>query len=147
MTIKKGIYAASMSVLKRDLSLDVDSTIKHAEKLMKEGCDGVVLFGSTGQAQLISSKEKKKLIDGLNNSNFKNHFILGTGVNSINENVELLKFALDNGINRFLLGVPAYYKFGDEGAYSFFANLIQKVPEIQIILYKKLKGCRMHTRN
>ena len=63
MSIKKGIYAASMSVFNQDLSLDIDFTIKHAEKLIEEGCHGVVLFGSTGQAQLISSNEKKKLIE------------------------------------------------------------------------------------
>ena len=47
-----------MSVLNDDLSLNVDSTIKHAEKVISEGCHGVVLFGSTGMAQLISSDEK-----------------------------------------------------------------------------------------
>ena len=56
----KGIYAASMSIFNKDLSLDIDSTIKHAEKLIQDGCHGVVIFGSTGQAQLISSIEKKK---------------------------------------------------------------------------------------
>ena len=48
-----------MSILNKDLSLDIDSTIKHAEKLLKEGCHGIAIFGSTGQSQLISSKEKK----------------------------------------------------------------------------------------
>ena len=65
MAIKKGIYAASMSVFNESLSLDVDATIKHSEKLIQQGCHGVVLFGSTGMGQLISSKEKKKLIDQL----------------------------------------------------------------------------------
>ena len=59
MTIKKGIYAASMSIFNQDLSLDVDSTIKHSEKLIGDGLlHGVVVFGSTGCAQLISSDEK-----------------------------------------------------------------------------------------
>ena len=59
MTIKKGIYAASMSILNEDLSLDIESTIKHSERIIKEGCHGSVIFGSTGMAQLISSNEKK----------------------------------------------------------------------------------------
>ena len=57
MAIKKGIYAASMSVFNEDLSLDIESTIRHSEKIIKEGCHGVVIFGSTGMAQLISSNE------------------------------------------------------------------------------------------
>ena len=57
----KGIISASLSILNQDLSLDIDSTIKHSEKLIQDGCHGCVLFGSTGQAQLISSDEKKKI--------------------------------------------------------------------------------------
>ena len=142
MAIKKGIYAASVSIFNQGLSLDIDSTIKHSEKLIQKGCHGGVLFGSGGQAQLISSNEKKKLIEKLNNSKFKDHFMIGTGHNALNENIELMKHSLNNGIDRFLLMPPAYFKYGDDGAYSFYANVIQKVPESKIILYnfEKLSG-------
>ena len=60
-----GIYAASVSVLDKELNLDVDKTIKHAENLILQGCHGVVIFGSTGQAQLISVSEKINLIEKL----------------------------------------------------------------------------------
>ena len=142
MSIKKGIYAASMSIFNKDLSLDIDSTIRHSEKLIRDGCHGVVLFGSTGMAQLIPSNEKKKLINKLNNNKLKDHFIMGTGANALNENIELMKHSLDNGIDRFLLMPPAYYKYGDDGAYFFYANVVQKVPESKIILYNfgKLSG-------
>ena len=134
MAIKKGIYAASMSIFNEDLSLDVDSTIKHSEKIIQEGCHGAVLFGSTGMAQLISSNEKKKLIDKLSQNKFKNHFVIGTGDNALRENIDLMKYSINIGIDRFLLMPPAYYKYGDEGAYSFYANIVQKVPESKIIL-------------
>jgi len=141
MAIKKGIYAAAMSIFKEDSSLDIDFTIKHAEKLIEEGCHGVVLFGSTGQAQLISSNEKKKLIEKLNNSKFKDNFVIGTGHNALKENIELIKYSINNGIDRFLLMPPAYYKYGDEGAYSFYENVVQQVPESKIILYNFEKLC------
>ena len=142
MAIKKGIYAASMSIFNQDLSLDIDFTIKHSEKLIESGLHGAIFFGSTGCAQLISSNEKKKLIDKLNNNKFKDHFMIGTGANALNENVELMQHSIKNGIDRFLLMPPAYYKYNDEGAYSFYANVIQKVPESKIILYnfEKLSG-------
>ena len=138
----KGIYAASLSIFNQDLSLDIDSTINHSENLIQAGCHGCVLLGSTGQAQLISSREKKKLIEKLHNNKFKDYFMLGTGNNALNENIEIMKHSIDNGINRFLLMPPAYYKYDDEGAYSFFANVVQKVPESKIILYnfEKLSG-------
>ena len=96
MAIKKGIYAASMSIFNDDLSLDADSTIKHSEKLIKEGLHGAIFFGSTGCAQLISSNEKKKLIDKLKDNKLKDHFMIGTGVNALNENIELMKHAIGN---------------------------------------------------
>ena len=103
MALKKGIYAASMSIFNQDLSLDIESTIRHSERLIKEGLHGTIFFGSTGCAQLISSKEKKKLIDHLKDNKYKNHFMIGTGANSLKENIDLLSHALKNGIDRFLL--------------------------------------------
>jgi len=146
MAIKKGIYAASMSVFNQDLTLDVDSTIRHSEKLIVEGLHGAIFFGSTGCAQLISTNEKKKLIDKISDNRFKENFMIGTGMNALNDNVELMKYSINNGIDRFLLMPPAYYKYDDEGAYSFYANVIQKVPESKIILYnfEKLSGYKFN---
>ena len=148
MAIKKGIYAASMSIFNQDLSLDIKSTIEHSEGLIKEGLHGAIFFGSTGCAQLISSKEKKKLIDKLNKNKFKDHFMIGTGANALNDNIDLMKHSLNNGIDRFLLMPPAYYKYDDEGAYSFYANVVQKVPESRIILYnfEKLSGYKFSVK-
>ena len=142
MAIKKGVYAASMSIFNQDLSLDVDGTILHAEKIINQGLHGVIFFGSTGCAQLISSDEKKRLLDKLQNNKLRNNFIIGTGTNSLNETINLMKHSLQNGINRFLLMPPAYYKYDDSGAYSFYANIVQKIPESKIILYnfEKLSG-------
>ena len=61
MSIKKGVYSASISILNDDLTLDVDFTIKHAEKVIEDGCHGTVIGGSTGMSQLISFNEKKKI--------------------------------------------------------------------------------------
>ena len=148
MAVKPGIYAASMSCLNKDLLLDVDSTIFHIENLIKDGCHGVAIFGSTGAGQLISRSEKEKLIEKISNSEFKDNFLIGTSDNSLNESVELMKFSLKNGIKQFLIMPPAYYKYNDEQAYDFFANIIQRVPESEIILYnfEKLSGYKFSIR-
>ena len=57
----KGIYAATLSILNEDLSLNIEKTIFHAENLINQGCHGVAFFGSTGQSQLISVSEKINL--------------------------------------------------------------------------------------
>jgi len=142
MAVKPGIYAASVSCFFKDLSLDINSTISHVEKIIKNGCHGVAIFGSTGAGQLISKYEKEKFIEKVSDNKIKENFLIGTSDNSFNESVDLMKYSLKNGINRFLMMPPAYYKYGDEEVYAFFSNIIQRVPESEIILYnfEKLSG-------
>ena len=78
MTKIRGIFAASMSVFNSDLSLNIEKTINHAEKLIDDGCHGVAIFGSTGQAQLISISEKIKLLNSLVNSKYKDKYLIGS---------------------------------------------------------------------
>ena len=138
----KGIYAASLSVLDKNLALDVKNTIKHAENVIEMGCHGVVFFGSTGQSQLISLSEKIQLINQLPNSRYKDKFIIGTGLNSLVDTISLMKIAKSMNFDTFLIMPPAYYKYSDEGAYSFYSDVIQRVPDCKIILYnfEKLSG-------
>ena len=110
----KGVYAAGLSVLDENLALDVKNTIKHAENVIDLGCHGVVFFGSTGQSQLISLSEKIQLINELPKSKYKNKFIIGTGLNSLIDTINLMKISKSMGFNNFLIMPPAYYKYGDE---------------------------------
>ena len=139
MSIKKGIiggvFAASMTIINRDLSVNIEDTVKHSENLISQGCHGCVIGGSTGMMQYISSNEKRKLIDKMSASKFKDNFVYGTGTNSINENFQLMKHCIENGIDRFLIMPPAYYQYNHEGVYVYYANIIERVPESKIILY------------
>ena len=142
MALIRGIYAASMSIFKDDLSLDVDKTILHSENLIKQGCHGVAIFGSTGQSQLISTNEKIKLISTLSDSKYKSSFIIGIGSNSLLDTINLMKHSKLNGLDKFLLMPPAYYKYDDEAAYLFYAKIIENIKDCKIILYnfEKLSG-------
>ena len=59
--ITKGVYSATCSILNDDHSLNVDATIAHAASTINGGLHGAIFFGSTGQSQLISISEKKKI--------------------------------------------------------------------------------------
>ena len=141
--IKNGIYAAGLSILKRDMTLDSEATIDHAESIIKSGLHGVFFFGSTGQSQLISISEKKELISKTATSKYRDQFYIGTGVNSLNDNLDLIRYSMEYSFQTFLIMPPAYYKGNtDEGVYNFYAEIIAKVPKIKIILYnfEKLSG-------
>ena len=138
----KGIYAAAVSILNNDLSLDVNKTVKHCENIIKDGCHGVVLFGSTGQSQLIPLNEKIEMINFVSkNDKIKEKLIIGTGLNSLVENINFLKLSLNIGLNKFLIMPPAYYNYGDKEVIEYYTKLIKSVPNAKIILYNFEKLC------
>ena len=136
-----GIYAAGLSVLDENLALDVKKTIKHAENLIDNGCHGVAIFGSTGQAQLLSVSEKISLLNDLTRSKYKDNYLIGTGLNSLNETVNLISISKSLGFKIFLIMPPAYYKYGDEEVFNFYSRIINVHPDIQIVLYNFEKLC------
>jgi len=136
-----GIYAATMSILNEDLSLNVAKTIKHSEQLINDGCHGVAIFGSTGQAQLISVSEKIKLLNELSSSKYKEKFIIGTGLNSLTETINLMKVSTTLSFKRFLIMPPAYYKYGHADVINFYSKIVEAVPDCEIVLYNFEKLC------
>ena len=137
----KGIYAASMSIFNNDLSLNIEKTIIHAEKIIDQGCHGTAIFGSTGQAQLISVSEKISLLNKLSQSRHREKFLIGTGLNSLNETINLMKVSSSLNFNKFLIMPPAYYKYGDKEVIKFYSKLVDAVPTCKIILYNFEKLC------
>ena len=141
MSLIKGIYAASMSVLNEDLTLNIEKTIKHAEMVIDQGCHGVAMFGSTGQAQLISISEKINLLNQLSLSKYKKKYLIGTGLNSLSETINLMRIAQSLDFTKFLIMPPAYYQYGDKQVFEFYSKLIQATPESKIVLYNFEKLC------
>jgi 4-hydroxy-tetrahydrodipicolinate synthase len=137
----RGIYAASMSVFNDDLSLNIDKTINHAEKIIDQGCHGVAIFGSTGQAQLISISEKISLLNELSKSKYREKYLIGTGLNSLNETINLMKVANSLNLSDFLIMPPAYYKYGDSEVIEFYSRVVDAVPDSRIVLYNFEKLC------
>ena len=137
----EGIYAAGMSLINDDLSLNIERTIEHAEKIIDQGCHGVAIFGSTGQAQLIPISEKISLINKLSISKYKEKYLIGTGLNSLNETINLMKVAISLKLNRFLIMPPAYYKYSDAEVIEFYSRIVDAIPDSEIILYNFEKLC------
>ena len=136
-----GIYAAGMSIFNEDLSLNVEKTIQHAENIIDQGCHGVAIFGSTGQAQLIPIAEKIKFLNKLSESKYKKKYIIGTGLNSLGEVINYMKIGLSLGFKDYLIMPPAYYNYGDDQVFEFYSRIVDSVPEGKIILYNFEKLC------
>ena len=136
-----GIYAAVMSVLNNDLTLNTNKTIKHAEMVIDQGCHGAAIFGSTGQAQLISISEKINLFNELSKIKYKEKYIIGTGLNSLGETINLMSVATSLNFKKFLIMPPAFYKYSDNDVINFYSKIIDAHPECEIVLYNFEKLC------
>ena len=130
-----------MSILNKDLTLNVNKTIQHAEMIIDSGCHGVAIFGSTGQAQLIPVFEKINLLNHLAFSKYKEKFIIGTGLNSLGETINLMRVAKSLNFKKFLIMPPAYYKYGDDEVIEFYSKIVEAIPDSEIILYNFEKLC------
>ena len=83
------------------MSLNIEKTINHAEKLIDQGCHGTAIFGSTGQAQLIPISEKIKLLNYLSETKYRDKYLIGTGLNSLNETINFMKIAKSLNFKKF----------------------------------------------
>ena len=118
------------------ISLNVEATIAHAVSSINNGLHGTIFFGSTGQSQLIDLNSKKNLISKAGSHKLKKKFFFGTGCNSLNETIDLIKYGMEYGFNTWLIMPPAYYTSNtEEGIYNFYKNITSEIPKVKIILY------------
>ena len=109
--------------------------------IIDQGCHGAAIFGSTGQAQLISITEKIKLFNQLSLSKYKDKYIIGTGLNSLSETINLMNVARSLNFKKFLIMPPAFYKYEDNNVINFYTKIIEAHPECEIVLYNFEKLC------
>ncbi len=68
-------------------------------------------------------------------------YLIGTGLNSLNETINLMKVANSLNFSDFLIMPPAYYKYGDSEVIEFYSKVVEAVPDSKIILYNFEKLC------
>ena len=106
-----GVYCASITPINTDFSINKDLHLRHCQSLMRKGLDGLVLFGTNGEASSFSLQEKIQSIQFLaDNKIDPKNMITGTGSSSLSEAIELNKFSQNIGVKASLLLPPFYFK-------------------------------------
>ena len=130
----KGSIVALITPFKDD-SLNEENYIKLIDYHLKNGTNGIVPGGTTGESPTLSHIEHKKIIQiAVKECNSKIPVIAGTGSNSTDEAVELSKFAEKAGSDALLVVTPYYNKPTQEGLYQHYKKINDNVG-IPIIIY------------
>ena len=140
MTSTKGqILAASLTPMNADKSVDTERFAGHIRRLLENGCDGVLLFGTTGEANSFTVSERQAALESLLNAGIPpGKLMLGTGCCALPDTLSLTRHALEHGVHRVLVLPPFYYKnASDEGLFRIFAALIEQLgdPALRLYLY------------
>ncbi len=135
----KGVFAAVLTPVKPDLSADLDRMAAHCKWLLANGCDGLGVLGTTGEANSFGLKERIGIIEGLVERGVPADVMMpGTGCCATPDTVALTKATIDIGAKGVLMLPPFYYKNNkDEGLFAAFSDVIQRVGDdrLKIFLY------------
>ena len=103
------LITAMVTPFDKNYNIDQDATLKMMEHLIKNGSDGILISGTTGESPTLDDEEKIKLFK-LAVKNFKNKtkIIAGTGTYDTKYSVELSKEAEKIGVDGLLLVTPYF---------------------------------------
>lgn len=134
-----GVYSAALTPLTEDLSPDLPVFVEHAKRLIAQGCDGIALLGTTGEANSFSTDERRAILEAAVSGGIETRRLLpGTGVVAIPETVALTKHALSLGVNTVVMLPPFYYKApSEEGVIAAYSEIVERIgsSDLRVILY------------
>jgi 4-hydroxy-tetrahydrodipicolinate synthase len=134
-----GVFCASATPILQDGTPDHAAFAAHAKALIEEGCDGIALLGTTGEANSFSLGQRQDLLENLIASGIDPQRLLpGTSQTNVPDTVILMRHAVDAGVKATVVLPPFYYKgVSDEGLFRFYAEAIESVGsnDLRIVLY------------
>lgn len=132
-----GVWAPVLTPLDDALAIDAHGAIAHMQWLLRHGCHGVVLFGTTGEGTSFSVEERMALLDDVLSAGVDpDRIMVGTGCCALSDTVRLTSHAAEHGCKQVLVLPPFYYKsVSDEGLYRSYAAVIDRVADDDLRLF------------
>ncbi|MGH6662703.1 MAG: dihydrodipicolinate synthase family protein [Rhodospirillales bacterium] len=135
----EGVYTAVLTPMTKTLDPDTKLMAAHCRWLLANGCDGLGVLGTTGEANSFGLKERIQILDALAEAGISGTRLMpGTGCCAIPDTVALTRAALAHGASSVLMLPPFYYKkVSDDGLFAAYSEVIQRVGDgkLRICLY------------
>lgn len=134
-----GVYCAAATPVGADGNPDLDLFTAHCQTLLADGCDGIALLGTTGEANSFSLAERRHILEATVAAGIAPARLLpGTGCPAVPDTVELTRHALSLGVECVVMLPPYYYKgISTEGLFAAYARVIERVADsrLRVVLY------------
>lgn len=126
-----GVWCPTLTPLDADLRPEVDKLAHHVAWLFEQGCHGIVLFGTTGEANSFTVRERQATLEGLLAAGVSpERLVVGTGCCAAGDTVALTRHALSNGCSRVLVLPPFYYKgVSEQGTIDAYARDLDAIAD------------------
>ena len=131
----KGSIVALVTPFNKDGQINEEKLKRLIEWHIKNGTDGILICGTTGESATLSHPEHRRLMEAAHGIiNKRIPFVAGCGSNSTQEALELVQHAKKVGADYALVITPYYNKPTQEGLYQHFKTIADEV-DIPIIIY------------
>jgi 4-hydroxy-tetrahydrodipicolinate synthase len=131
----RGVYAAITTPVTADGRPDIERFLRHGAWLLEQGCDGLNILGTTGEATSFSAEDRLSLMAAAAEALDPSQHMVGTGCPDLPTTVRLTRAAGEMGFGAALVLPPYYYKgVSDDGLERYFVNLVAQC-ETTMYLY------------
>ena len=133
-----GVNAAVLTAFHADLSIDLNRMAAHSKWLLANGCNGLGILGTTGEANSLGISERIAVMEGMVERGIPAATLLpGCGTTAIPDTVLLTRRAEELGVRGVLLLPPFVYKGpSEDGLFAYYSEVVQRVGgDIKLFFY------------
>jgi 4-hydroxy-tetrahydrodipicolinate synthase len=134
------LVVAIATPVTRDLTPDVPLLLARSRALLDGGCDGIALFGTTGEGEHFAPRDRMATLETVVAAGLPPaRLVVATGALALADVVELSRHAVAQGAAACLLMPPCFYRAGltEDGAFRWYATAIDRIgtERLRLLLY------------
>ena len=136
-SLPNGVIVASVTPLGADGRPNASVLAEHLQILFDRGCDGALLFGTTGEGLSFTVDERRRTLDAVIEEGIAPHRLLvGTGALPLPDAIELTAHATRDGVGGVLMVPPFHFtNITDVGLFETYDRVVQEVGNESLRLY------------
>lgn len=125
-----GLSCAITTPMRPGGAVDLPRLVKHAGHVLRDGCDSITLFGTTGEGAALGLPARTAMMGALIGAGIDpaRQIYAGVAASSLHEAYDQARVALDAGARGLLVAPPFYFKgVSDDGLFAWFSQLFDKL--------------------